>query len=64
MPVSIFLMLSLDSGCLVGFCILAKPSSASEAHPEVTQMRALRRVVVEKPKSLELRGFERVDRIC
>ena len=35
-----------------------------EAHPEVTQMRALRRVVVEKPKSLELRGFERVDRIC
>lgn len=50
-----FLMLSLDSRCLVGFFAQTKLSSASEAHPEVMRMRAWMGVVVEKPKWLELR---------
>lgn len=54
MPV-VFLVLRLDSGCLVGFCAPAKLSLASEAHQEVMRMRAWMRVVVEKPKWLELR---------
>lgn len=55
MPVSTFLMLSLDSRCLVGFCTPTKLSSASEAHPEVLQKTAWTGLVVEKPKWLELR---------
>ena len=54
MPV-VFLVLRLDSGCLVGFCAPAKLSLASEAHQEFMRMRAWMRVVVEKPKWLELR---------
>ena len=53
MSVSTFLVLSLDSRCLVGFCAPAKLSSASEAHPEVMRMRAWTGVEVEKPKWLE-----------
>lgn len=56
---AVFLVLRLDSGCLVGFCAPAKLSPASEAHPEVRRVRAWMRVVVEKPKWLELREILR-----
>lgn len=60
---AVFLVLRLDSGCLVGFCAPAKLSPASEAHPEVRRVRAWLRMVtsclVEKPKWLELREILR-----
>lgn len=60
---AVFLVLHLDSGCLVGFCAPAKLSPASEAHPEVRRVRAWLRMVtsclVEKPKWLELREILR-----
>ena len=56
---AVFLVLRLDSGCLVGFCAPAKLSPASEAHPEVRRVRAWMKVVVEKPKWLELREILR-----
>lgn len=56
---AVFLVLHLDSGCLVGFCAPAKLSPASEAHPEVRRVRAWMKVVVEKPKWLELREILR-----